>query len=199
MPLKMFMLRAVLWLPVCFAAWYYSSILFVAPMARTLDVLSTTLLPQLISAVDAYGNKLRVIVALQVQDKTGGVPRIGDILIEINPLIYGFCVPLYTALVIAAPVSDGRKLAAWLIGVFALFLVQILGVQAEILKIVAIDLSAETQPLLEFPNWGYEAIALGYQLSYLILPSMMPIALWLFQFRDVVLDMASGENAALHR
>jgi hypothetical protein len=197
MPIKRFLLRALLWLPVCFAAWYYSSILFVAPMARALDLLSTNLLPQLVSAVEAFGNRLQVVLTLEAQDKSTGLSRTGDMLFEIDPLIYGFCIPLYTVLVLASRTSDARRLAAWLMGVAILFLVQILCIQAEILKVVAIDLAAETQPLLGLPNWGFEAIALGYQLAYLILPGVTPIALWLFQFRDVVMDMAAGAEAAV--
>jgi hypothetical protein len=197
MTIKGFMLRALVWLPICFAVWYYSSILFVAPLARTLDLLSTTLLPQLVSAVEAYGNKLQVILTLQAQDTSTGVLRTGDMLFEIDPLIYGFSVPLYTVLVLASRAPDARRFGAWLIGVTILFGVQILCVQTEILKVVAIDLAAETQPLLGIPRWGFEAIGIGYQLGFLILPSVTPIALWLYQFRDVVMDMASGQEATL--
>jgi len=197
MSIKGFMLRAVVWLPICFAVWYYSSILFVAPMARTLDLLSTTLLPQLVSAVEAYGNKLQVVLTLQAQDTSTGVLRTGDMLFEIDPLIYGFCVPLYTVLVLASRAPDARRLGAWLIGASILFAVQILCIQTEIFKVVAIDLADKTQPLLRLPNWGFEAIGVSYQLGFLILPSVTPIALWLFQFRDVVMDMASGREATL--
>jgi len=148
MSIKGFMLRALVWLPICFAVWYYSSILFVAPLARALDLLSRTLLPQLISAVETYGNELQVVLTLQVQDTSTGLLRTGDMLFEIDPLIYGFSVPLYTVLVLASRAPDGRRLGAWLIGMIILFAVQILCIQADILKVVAIDLAGQTRWVL---------------------------------------------------
>jgi len=194
MSVKGFALWAAFWLPITFGGWYFSSILFVMPLADILSLLSTTLLPQLISAVEPDGNHLLVILTLEAQDTSTGTLRTGEMLFKLNPLIYGYSIPLYTALVLASPGEDGRRLAAWLIGAVVLLLVQALCIQSQILKVVAIDLAQETRSLLGFPNWGYEAVALFYQLGYLILPSVTPIGLWLFQFRGFVMELAESRE-----
>lgn len=193
MSVKRFALWVLFWLPICFAVWYFSSIMFVVPLADIVNLLSTTLLSEVVSAVEPDGNKLLVVLAMEVKGDSTGVMRTGEMLFELNPLIYGYCIPLYTALLLASPGSEGRKTVAWLIAMVLLFLVQALCIQAEILKIVAIDLVEETRPLLGFPNWGYEVVALLYQLGFLILPSVTPIGIWLFQFRDFVMAMADDQ------
>lgn len=195
MSVKGFALWVAFWLPITFAGWYFSSILFVMPLADIVDFLSTGLLPQVVSSVEPDGNNLLVVLALEVQDTSTGTLRTGEMLFKLNPLIYGYSIPLYTALVLASPGTDGRRLVAWLIAVVVLLLVQAVCIQAGILKVVAIDLVAETRPLLGFPDWGYEAVALFYQLGYLILPNVLPIALWLFQFREFVMEMADRQGA----
>jgi hypothetical protein len=195
MSIKGFTLGVLFWLPVCFAVWYFSSILFVVPFAETLNLLSTSLLPQVISAVEPNGNELRIVLALEVDDYSTGVLRTGEMLFDLNPLIYGYCVPLYTALLLASPGSDGRRLVAWLNAMVILFLVQILCIQAGIFKIVAIDLAAKTHPLLGYRDWGYETVAIIYQLCYLILPGVAPIGLWIIQFRGFVMQLADSQSA----
>ena len=193
MSIKRFALWTAFWLPICFAAWYFSSILFTAPLAGIVDWLST-LLPQIVSAVESDGNELLVVLALEARGPGGEVLPGGELLFEINPLIYGYSIPLYTALLLASPGSEARKLVAWLTAMVVLFLVQSVCIESEILKTVAITLHQQTQSLLTLPRWGYEAIAIFYQLGYLILPSVTPIALWLLQFRGFVVEMA-GDSA----
>jgi len=93
MSIKRFALWTAFWLPLSFAAWYFSSILFTAPLAGIADWLSTALLPQLVSAVETEGNKLLVVLALEARGPGGEVLPGGELLFEINPLIYGYSIP----------------------------------------------------------------------------------------------------------
>ena len=97
---------------------------------------------------------------------------------------YGYCVPLYTGLVLATPAEDAAKALRWVVGMALLTAVQVFGVGTEILKIIAFQLGAQARETLDLPAWGHELLALSYQLGYLILPAVAPIAIWLAQFRN---------------
>ena len=81
------------------------------------------------------------------------------------------------------PLTGGRR---WLWGMLVLFGVQIFGVSTEILKILAFGAGVEAQKLLGFSAWGYEFLALAYQLGFLVLPPVVPVMLWFGQFQDAL-------------
>ncbi len=94
----------------------------------------------------------------------------------INPLAYGYCLALYAALLLAA---QNFKLKAWLIGMGVLTGLIVVGVCCEALKSIAFDLApAGMAYATGFSAWQLNLLGLGYQLSYLVLPSVAPIVLW---------------------
>lgn len=189
-PLSGFILRVVLWLPLCFAAWYFLSILFVIPLGAALDLFMTWLFPSVVKQVGPHGNSLVVVTALTTDLETAKGMGIGNLTFELNPLIYGYCVPLYTGLLIASPGSYENQLLQWIGGMLVLYFVQIFGISADILKTIAFYLGPQARSLLGYPPWGYEVIALAYQLGYLILPAVMPLAIWFSQSRDFIATLS---------
>ncbi|WP_295430904.1 exosortase H [uncultured Thiodictyon sp.] len=185
-PLRQFLLRVLFWLPVCFAAWYYFSILFTIPLAALVDALMTWSFPKLVEQVAQQGNALTVVTAVPAQAAVKGVARMGTLVFEVNPLKYGYCVPLYTALLLATPASEAAKVIGWLVAMLLLTAVQVFGIATEILKTLAFQLTPEAQALLGFTSLGYEGLALAYQFGFLILPPAVPIVLWFVQFRPAV-------------
>ena len=182
-PIHRLLLRVLFWLPVCFALWYYFSILLTIPLASVVDLLMTWGFPNLIKQVTHYGNAMTVVTAVTVETPGPGAPAMGEILFKVNPLKYGYCVPLYTALLLAMPAGDAGKVLRWLVGMVLLTAVQVFGIAIEILKVLAFQLNDEARTLLGFAAWGYEGLALSYQIGYLILPPVAPIVIWFAQFR----------------
>lgn len=185
--LRPFLIGVVLWLPPCFAAWYYMAILTSPGLAFIGDWLFPWLWPEAVAGVAAAGINLDVVTRLGIDGVSAvGLSGVGtgELIFELNPLKLGYSVPLYTALVLAVPSDDpgGRKLLAWLFGMTILVLTQVFGIGAEILKILAFDLGDQARPLLGFNSWGYELVVVGYQIGTLILPSVVPIMLWFGQF-----------------
>ena len=175
--------RVGFWLPVCFGAWYFFSILFTAPLAMAVDPVLTLLFPQVIERVAQHGNALVALTRLVGTSQEAGAT--GEILFEVNPLQYSYCMPFYTALVLVAPgEEEWTHVKRWLWGMLVLFGVQIFGVSTEILKILAFGAGVEAQELLGFSAWGYEFLALAYQLGFLVLPPVVPVMLWFGQFQD---------------
>ncbi len=188
-------LRILLWLPICFAVWYFSSIIFVLPMAWMLDGIMVTLFPDVISGVQTAGNDLLVGTHLLAAAQGPQGQGIGDIILKINPLKYGYSVPLYTALVLAAPATDDwSKAMSWILGILVLMAAQLFGVGADIIKTLAFGVGEVARTQLDFSPLGYEVLALAYQFGYLILPSVTPILLWLWQFRTLLAPLTGWEE-----
>jgi hypothetical protein len=176
--LRGLLLRTLIWLPICFGAWYFLSILFTPALAALVDTLLSAGFPSVIERVLADGNSLTVLTRIQPAAADGA----GELLFDLNPLKYGYCVPLYTALVLATDADDGRRVVHWLLGMAVLLAVQVFGISTEILKVIAFQLGPDGADALDFAPWGYDALALAYQLGYLILPPVVPIMIWLGQF-----------------
>ena len=185
-PLARFILYVSLWLPVCFGAWYYFAILWVHPVAMITDWIMSLLLPDVVDSVRAYGPAVQIFTQVEVSGANLPKGAVGEIVLDINPLIYAYGVPLYTALLLASPGSENEKWSNWLIGVVLLFAVVIFGVITDLLKTLALDLRVHTEMVIPVSAWGRELIAIGYQFGYLILPPVAPVVIWLVHFRDYV-------------
>lgn len=185
-----FLLRTLIWLPICFAGWYFASILFTIPLRGLAELALTRSFPAVFSAVAQDGNALVIVTNLSANADG----RAGELVFSINPLKYGYCVPMFTALVLATlGIEDSRAALNWLLGMLILTATQVFGISAEALKIVAFQLNAEARELLGFSAWGYELLAVAYQFGYLILPPVTPILIWLVQSRATLATITGWE------
>ena len=198
-PLSRFVLRVILWLPLCFAAWYFSSILWTLPVAQGSSLISAWLFPDLVEGLYQRGNLLQVVSAVAVPMPEQGPGAVGELVFTINPLSYGYSIPLYTALVLASPAEDATRALRWLLGTLLLFAFQLFGVLTNVLKILLLDLQAETAAVLSMPGWSHELLVIAYQFGYLILPPVAPIVLWVGQFQTQLLDLTATPQTSARR
>jgi hypothetical protein len=190
-PLSRFLLRVVVWLPICFAGWYFSSILWTLPVAQGANLISDWLFPELIEGLYQSGNRLQVVSAFSVPAPDPDPGAVGELVFEINPLSYGYSIPLYTALLLASPGADLTRAIRWLVAMVLLFALQIFGVITNVLKIFLLDLHDQSAAVLSLPGWGNELLAIAYQFGYLILPPVAPIVLWVGQFQDQLVELTA--------
>jgi hypothetical protein len=186
-------LAVAAWLPLCFGAWYYMAIVVTWPLTDLMHWLMTGLLPDAIAEVGQQGYRLEVVTRFPPPPQPG-LPQVpaGELIFELNPLIYGYSLPLYTALTLATPDRDNRNWWLWFTGLPLLFLLQAWGVGFDILKTLAFDLGPEIGARLDLSPWQLEATALGYQFGTLVLPAVGPTVLWLGQHRSFVVGLAPG-------
>ncbi len=193
-PVGRFFLHALLWLPLLFGIWYYMAIVVTWPVTWLTDLLLPRLLPETFAAVEQSGYHLDIISLVTLP----GEAAQGELLIRINPLMYGYGVPLFTALLFATPEGDeGEKWSRWLIALAILLLVQAFGVSMEAIKVLLFDTGPEISSQVAISGWSLEAVALGYQLGYLILPPVAPIALWVGFHRRYLEQLAPGLSGRL--
>lgn len=211
-PLKRFFVLALLWLPAMFFVWVYFSSLFAVPsttMARSVlagsyssifhDVYrgfpshlveggSAPVLPG--TPTDRGRVRDDHLLMLRFNDQampasmraqkqaTGEEP-----LPIINTMIYGYGLALIWGLVMATPLSTGRRWlqvgAGWLV----IALVQTFG--AITASLVTAMRHLGTEPI-RAAGIHPELLAGLYQFGYLILPAVVPVVLWMLMNRSFI-------------
>ena len=125
-PLKRFLLAAVLWLPLAFFLWFW----FAAPFSWPVIALAKSILPHawptlFISAsqgADLLDGQGRILghpgYLMQISSNVlvnvsppGQPPKFGFIEPVVNPMIYGYALPLFAGLVLATPLTRWRRTA----------------------------------------------------------------------------------------
>lgn len=175
-------LLAALWLPMGFFLWFYLADWLVWPVGRIADLILTALMPDAIDGLQQVRHSFDVYTLIPAERLVEG--RVALLTWSVNPMIYGYGVPLLFGLIMATPgLSPWHRILQMLTGYLVLVLVQVWGVCWEVLK----DMALKTGPLaarvvseLGLPD---NLIALCYQLGYLIMPAVLPLMLWILMNR----------------
>jgi hypothetical protein len=183
--------RALLWLPVCLAAWHFAS--------PALSWVGGTLArPALLAAAEKVkdmkldGSAVTYSVELVESRQPGRAPQRVAVDLEVKARLYTFGLPLFLALALAA--RESRRVAAIATGSAVLAIVPAWGIAFDALQ--QLGSAAELRAFISWPAWGREAIALGYQVGSLLLPTLVPVALWLASARDLWAGTRPGEETA---
>lgn len=166
-----FILRTLLWLPPCLAAWYFGARIHAAIAGGLARVLVALFKPGIVSGVEQPGVDLVFVTTLEVQPAPG---QVALLLPEVNPLLYTFGLAFFVALMLAARAPWWKILA----GAALLLPFQGWGIAFDFLAQVGVRLGPGIAAQAGLSGWRTEAIALGYQVGALILPSLMPVVLW---------------------
>lgn len=173
-----FVLRVFLWLPPCFAAWYFTAPYHSTVAAGFARFFVALFNAALISATEYPATGLVFVTRLQVEQAPG---RLGVLAIEVNPLIYSYGLALFLALMLAARARWWKVLA----GAAILFPFQGWGIGFDFLA----QLGAKMGPAVAAQAGllaSREAIALAYQVGNLVFPSLVPVALFVAFSRPYV-------------
>jgi hypothetical protein len=200
--IKQFFLLAMLWLPLGFAVWFYLAGAFSFPVGVIARGVLIGGFPELFERLtqDDFLDSFRGAQAareamLTVFEIRTAFPAsadmlqqfgktVGNIAFDVQPMIYGYGLPLIFGLVMSTPISAGRRALQMLIGFIAVLLVQSWGVTFEALKTVSFYMGPG--PAKAFLDQGLSptVIAYCYQVGYLVFPSLIPVGLWVAMNRD---------------
>jgi len=188
------MLGALLWLPLAFFIWFWFAGPLVWPVIQLAKLVLLKAWPSLFTAVaqgadllDAQGRVLghpgylmQISSGVLVNAAAPGAPaQFGFLEPVVNPMIYGYALPLFAGLVLATPLSRLQRAAQIAAGTLLIWLAQAFGVVAESLKVVGLDAGPAGIEAIRHAGLHPEAIALSYQFGYLILPALLPVVLWI--------------------
>lgn len=200
-PIREFGLRALLWLPLSFVVWFAFSSPFVWPVMQMAKATLLGVWPDLFSdlkpggevydqtgkvlAWSGYLVQLSTKILTLVNDATGrsGVAYLEPVL---NPMVYGYSLPLFAGLAMATPIGVLRRLWQFAIALAVIWTAQTFGVVAEALKVIAFSSGPPGEKAIAAAGLPLEGIALAYQFGYLILPAVVPVALWIGLNRDFI-------------
>lgn len=166
-----FVLRTFLWLPACFAAWFFASRYISAAGAAVASLFVHGIAPGILSAIEHQGAELAFVTTIEVLGAPG---RAAFLVPEVNPLAYTYGLALFAALMLATRSRWWQLLA----GTALLMLFAGWGIAFDFLAHVGIKLGPAIAREAGLSGWRLELIALGYQLGVLVLPGLAPIALW---------------------
>lgn len=180
------LILSLLWMLFGFMLWYYLSAFHGVPVRLAVESLLSSLLGD--NFYNIVPNSDRHYL-LQVQTKIpfrfpdGSVESLGFL---VNPLVYGYGLPLLFGLVMGSNSSAVRKLLTIIMGYCTVLLVQIWGVFWQALKMLAFNFGPEVQQLIFDTGVSATAIALCYQLGSLIFPALLPVIVWvLASWKDI--------------
>ena len=209
-PIREFALKAVLWLPLAFVVWFWFAPFWVWPAMLLAKQVLLGIWGDLFSAVTLGGDVLdaggRVIaraghlvqlsttVTVNVQAGPGSPGGIGVIEPTINPMVYAYSLPLFAGLAMATPLTTRRRLFQFAVALAVIWASQAFGIVAESLKTLAFDTGSEGAAAVARAGLAPNAIALAYQFGYLILPAVVPVALWIGLNRPFIEELVRREG-----
>ena len=183
--IAVFFLRALVFLVASLAVWYWARNLVVMPVAAVAEWGMRGFFPGWVSGSELDGITPTLLTRLPIAQADG---RIADLAPETRVLTYCYGLPLLLALFLAAR----AKGLWWKLPLCALGLLpfQAWGVCFAWLVQVAVQHGSLTRPTTYFNEWSVNLIGLGYQIGFLLLPTLVPMLMWLYFERRFVIAVA---------
>ncbi len=170
-----FFLRVCLCLPVLLVAWYWSAHWLAVPVSGLASAAMRHLFPDWVNAAELSGTTMALLTDLRAV--VPGSTQLALLVPEASYLLYGYGLPFYLALLLASR----ARLLLWkaLAGSLLLLPFQVTGVCFDWLKQAVFSGGPYAVHRIGFAAWQSELVALGFQFSSLVLPSLVPVLLWL--------------------
>ncbi|MGA9342095.1 MAG: exosortase H-associated membrane protein [Rhodanobacteraceae bacterium] len=194
-PIREFALKALLWLPASFFIWFWFASPLAWPVIHVAGHFLNSLWPVQFGETSQNGYLMNIATHVLVDqpDAAGRLAR-GELVLTVNPMIYGYSLPLFAGLALATPITVRRRTLQLLVALGAIWIAQIFGVVCESLKLLAFDAGTPGASTIAASGLPANGIALAYQFGYLILPAVLPIVLWLGMNRRFILMLVERRS-----
>lgn len=190
------LILASLWMLFGFMLWYYLSALHGIPVRMVAEQLLQATLGEHLRDVVAYPEKrylVQVETNIPFTFSDGSRGALGFI---VNPLVYGYGLPLLFGLIMATSQKLVRKGLVLLVGWLVIAAIQVWGVYWESLKNLSFSFGQEPARVMAEVGVPDTLIALCYQLGVLILPALAPVIIWVLgNWSEVAAYTRPGESA----
>ena len=167
-----------------FALWTIASAAIALPAIGVVGTLLTNWFPDVVNALYASGPE--AILMTEFGENAGQIIPLSEaeyrLGFEVNTRILSYSLPFYTALHFAT--QKKNYLTDYLWGVLMLYVLFVFGLVCLCLKELMVNVGAPffNQPGAFVPY--AEVIAIAYQFSVLIVPTLAPAVLWIWQSKD---------------
>ena len=193
-PLGAFVIKVFAWLPVAFVVWYFAAPLLLWPAAVVVELVARAGFADLVRGTEQAGATLTFATSLKPGTSSA---QSGQVIVDVNMLLYAFGLPLYAALVLAARETGWPR--RMIVGYAALVPFVAWGVLADFLKNVAITAEPLVASQTGFVAWQREMIAFAFQFGSLILPTVVPAAAWVLTHRAFLERLNGGTDSVPRR
>ena len=180
-PVQDLFLLSALWMPLGFFFWFKVSTLLVLPVARLTAWLLEKNIGEMFYDLVQNSYLLEIATNIPLNERVQG--RLAALSFDVNPMIYGYGIPVMFGLIMATPGSWKKRALDILGGYVVLVLVQTWGVFWEIQKSLVFTFSGTAAGAATASDLPPTLIALCYQMGYLIFPAVIPIAWWILRNR----------------
>lgn len=168
-------------LPIMFGLWFAAGSLLAGPGVWLANQLLTLWLPDAIAQAALDGTNMVVRTHFgelngQITDaETAGY----QLAVQINTRLVSYAMPFYAALLWASNLDNALEKFAR--GLFVIWLSMAFGLSAIALKDLMLVIGTPFMSNAAVPSGTL--IALCYQFSVLLMPSLIPVALWMWQLK----------------
>ena len=179
--IKEMLISAILYLPISFFVWFYASTLLVVPVKYLLQMIVTLWQPELFNAVTQHQYLLSIETLIFPSESfTGQGDKLAVLDVSVNPMLYGYGLAVISGLVLSVPGLKWSKVIFQIVlGYFVVVLVQTFGSFWEMIKHLIFEAGPDTTQAILDTGLTPNLVALMYQLSYLIIPAVVPVAYWI--------------------
>lgn len=194
-PIKELILSAVLYLPLCFFIWFYGATLWVVPVRWLLELGLSIWQADLFNGVVQEQYLLVVETLIFPSEAIAGYEdKIAVLDVQVNPMIYGYGLAVIGGLVVSVPHLTWQKKAAQIaLGYVIIILIQSFGSFWQTIKNMMFSGNPDAQNAVIETGISPDLVAAMYQLSYLILPAVIPVVFWILMNRSFIESLTGDQ------
>ncbi|MEE4145759.1 MAG: exosortase H-associated membrane protein [Halieaceae bacterium] len=185
--LRQFLLFVFALLVPCFALWSFLGATLITPVIGLAHLILSNWFPDIVTAVYQQGADALLMTRFdQVNGQLVAIDSADAGLgFSINTRIVSYSIPFYASLHFAT--ARTGYLASFCWGLLLLYPFILLGLVSICLKDLMVNFGPRflEQPGVAVP--GADTIGIAYQLSVLIVPTLLPVMVWAWQNRDTAL------------
>lgn len=192
-PIKELLVSAVLYLPLCFFIWFYAAPVLILPARFVAEYALLLWQNDLFNGVNQQQFLLTVETLIFPEEQFGATANQLAVLdVVVNPMKYGYGLAVFTGLVISLPnVSMKNRMIQFVVGYMLVNLIQANGVFWETCKSLLFDAGPDALEAMNQTGISHDLVAAMYQMSYLILPAVLPVVAWVLLNRKFVEDITA--------
>ena len=188
---RQFVLTLIL-MPVAFGIWYAAGVLFAAPAVWLCDLLLQTFYPHLIDSVWLQGMKMGALTQFGIlgENAVSASAAGNQIELGINTRLVSYSIAFYASLLMASNLRNGFY--KFCVGLFCLWVVMAFGLASIAAKDLLVMVGA---PFLTAPGVPpADLLTLTYQFNVLLMPTLAPVCLWVWQLQGSPLWEALADD-----
>lgn len=179
-PIRHLLLSSVLYLPLCFFLWFLLSAVLVYPVGILLNWIMTSWQPDLFKGIVQSGYLLNIETLIFLESNYNFQEnKLAVLDIVVNPMIYGYGLAVFSGLTLSTPnIKVFQKVKQIVIAYVVFVFIQLFGVFWQAMKKLLFSAGPEAQQAILNTGINANIVAAFYQISYLILPAVIPVILW---------------------